>query len=90
MEKLQEFQVAARVDGFVEVNEGGGADADANVAWFRSKLPDAESKVHKRLCIDGLTCSATIYWETAGAKLNSKTFRTVSSMKAWLSLNLVR
>jgi hypothetical protein len=89
MDKLQEFQVAARVDGFVEVNEGGGADVDANVAWFRSELPDPGTKVHRRLCIDGLTCSATIYWETAGAKLNSKTFRTVSSMRAWLSLNPV-
>jgi len=49
------------------VNEGGGADVDANVAWFRSELPDPGSKVHRRLCIDGLTCSATIYWQTAGA-----------------------
>jgi len=83
MEKLQEFQVAARGDGFVEVNDG----EDASVAWFRNELPDAETNVHKRLCIDSLTSSATVYWETAGAKLNSKTFRTASSMKAWLSLN---
>jgi hypothetical protein len=42
------------------------------------------------LCIDSLTSSATVYWETAGAKLNSKTFRTVGSMRAWLSLNPAR
>ena len=86
MEKLQEFQAAARIDGFVEVKDSD----DANVAWFRNELPDLETKVHKRLCIDSLTSSATVYWETTGAKLNSKTFRTVSSMKAWLSLNPVR
>jgi len=86
MEKLQEFQAAARIDGFVEVKDSD----DANVAWFRNELPDLETKVHKRLCIDSLTGNATVYWETIGAKLNSKTFRTVSSMKAWLSLNPVR
>jgi len=86
MEKLYEFQVAARGDGFVEVAES----EDASVAWFRSTLPDLATNVHKRLCIDSLTSSATVYWETVGAKLNSKTFRTASSMKAWLSLNPAR
>jgi hypothetical protein len=83
MVKLQEFQAAARVDGFVEVKDGD----DENVAWFRNELPDSGSSVHKRLCIDSLSGSATVYWETDGSKLNSKTFRTVSSMKAWFSLN---
>jgi hypothetical protein len=86
MEKLQEFQIAARGDGFVEVAD----NEDAGVAWFRNTLPDNATNVHKRLCIDSLTSSATVYWETAGAKLNSKTFRTASSMKAWLSLNPAR
>src|ERR1700751_4530622 len=80
MDKLQEFQVAARRDGFVEVPDGD----DANVAWFRNELPDRNTNVHKRLCIDSLSSCATVYWETDGAKLNSLTFRTVSSMKAWL------
>jgi hypothetical protein len=83
---LRRFQVAARGDGFVEVAD----NEDESVAWFRSMSPDAETNVHKRLCLDSLTRSATIYWETAGAKLNSKTFRTASSMKAWLSLNPAR
>jgi hypothetical protein len=33
MEKLQEFQAAARIDGFVEVKDSD----DANVAWFRNE-----------------------------------------------------
>jgi hypothetical protein len=86
MEKLQDFQVAARGDGFIEVKDS----EDGSVAWFRNALPDPDTNVHKRLCIDSLTSSATVYWETTGAKLNSKTFRTVSSMRAWLSLNPVR
>jgi hypothetical protein len=86
MDRLQEFQVAARGDGFVEVQD----NEDGSVAWFRNTLPDLETNVHKRLCIDSLTSSATVYWETAGAKLNSKTFRTVGSMRAWLSLNPAR
>ncbi len=83
MENLQDFQIAARGDGFIEVPDG----EDRNVAWFRNVLPDPNTNVHKRLCIDGVTKSATVYWETAGAKLNSKTFRTASSMKDWLSSN---
>jgi hypothetical protein len=86
MQKLQDFQVAARGDGFVEVADS----EDESVAWFRSTSADPETNVHKRLCLDSLTSSATVYWETAGAKLNSKTFRTASSMKAWLSLNPTR
>jgi hypothetical protein len=83
MEKLQDFQVAARDAGFVEVPDGD----DASVAWFRNSVPDPGTNVHKRLCIDGVTSSATVYWEIAGAKLNQQTFRTASSMKAWLLLH---
>jgi hypothetical protein len=86
MNNLQDFQLAARGDGFIEITGG----EDESVAWYRNALPDSESNVHKRLCLDNVTHSATIYWETAGAKLNSKTFRTASSLKAWLSLNPVR
>jgi hypothetical protein len=83
MEKLQDFQVAARSAGFVEVPNGD----DASVAWFRNSVPDAETNVHKRLCIDSLTSSATVYWEMEGAKLTQQTFRSASSMKAWLFLH---
>ena len=83
MDKLQEFQVAALGDGYVEVADGG----DVNVAWFRNELPDRNTNVHKRLCIDSMTSTATVFWETDGAKLNSLTFRSVSSMKAWFTLH---
>jgi hypothetical protein len=80
MEKLQAFQTAARADGFVEVNEV----EDGSALWLRNSLPDKETSSHKRLCLDALTDSATIYWETVGAQFNSKTFRTVSSLQEWL------
>ena len=83
MERLQAFQVAARVDGFIEVNEV----EDGSALWFRNRLPDAGTNSHKRLCLDGLTNSATIYWQTVGAQLNSRTFRTVSSLQEWLRLH---
>jgi hypothetical protein len=83
VERLLAFQVAARRDGFVEVNEVD----DGSAVWFRNARPDVETNVHKRLCIDGITNSATIYWETVGAKLNSKTFRTVLSLQEWLGLH---
>jgi hypothetical protein len=79
MTKLQQFESAARENGYVEINEYD----EGNAAWFRKATPDAGTDVHKRLCIDSLTDSATIFWQTAPKKLNSKTFRTVSSLKDW-------
>ena len=83
MERLQAFQVAARVDGFIEVNEV----EDGSALWFRNSLPDAGTNSHKRLCLDGLTNSATIYWQTVGSQFNFRTFRTVSSLQEWLRLH---
>ena len=83
MERVHAFEVAARWNGFVEVNK---AD-DGSAVWFRNELPDVESSVHKRLSIDAITNSATIYWETPGAKVSSKTFRSVSSLQDWLGLH---
>jgi hypothetical protein len=56
--------------------------------FARNVLPDVESSVHKRLCIDAMTNGATLYWETAGAKVNSKTFRTVIGLREWLERKL--
>jgi hypothetical protein len=85
MEKLQEFQSAARENGFVEVGESEQGSA----VWFRNATPDAGTDVHKRLCIDSLTNSATVFWETTvPAKLNSMTFRTVSALQAWFALRV--
>jgi len=86
MEKLQEFQSAARDNGFLEVGESEQGSA----VWFRKTTPDKETDVHKRLCIDSLTNSATLFWETLPAKLNSKTFRTVSALQEWFALNPAR
>jgi hypothetical protein len=83
MERLEAFQVAARLDGFIEVNEV----EDGSALWFRNRLPDAGTNSHKRLCLDGLTNSATIYWQTVGSQFNSRTFRTVSSLQEWLRLH---
>jgi hypothetical protein len=80
MVKLQAFRVAARDDDFIAVDVAG----DGSAEWLRSRLPDAGTNFHKRLCLDGLTNSATIYWQPAGAQVNSKTFRTVSGFQEWL------
>lgn len=77
--KLQEFQSAARENGYAEANE----DVGRSTCWLRKGTPDVGTEVHKRLCIDSITDSATVFWQTVPAKLNSKTFRTVSSLKDW-------
>jgi hypothetical protein len=85
MQGMKDFQSAAVESGFVEVNE---AD-EGNVLWFRNTTADAGSAVHKRLCVDSLTNSATVFWETGpSAKLNSMTFRTASALRDWLKLKV--
>jgi hypothetical protein len=82
MSKHQDFQAAARENGYIEAGVCGGGSA----VWFRTVAPDYGTEAHTRLCIDRLTDSATVFWQTVPAKLNSKTFRTVSSLRAWLHL----
>jgi hypothetical protein len=84
MQNLQDFQLAARENGFVEVGES----EEGSTVWFRNAIPDAGTNVHKRLCVDSLTNSATVFWETVPAKLNSMTFRSVSSLRAWFALRV--
>jgi hypothetical protein len=79
MEKLQEFQSVARENGYAEASKS----KDGSTVWFRKATPDADAEAHKRLCIDSVTDSATIFWQIVPAKPNSKTFRTVSSLKDW-------
>jgi hypothetical protein len=78
--KLQEFRTAAHENGYDDTNE----NAAGSIIWLRKATPDIGTDVHKRLCIDSITDSATVFWQTVPAKLNSKTFRTVSSLKDWL------
>ncbi len=84
MGKLQDFQNIARENGFLEAGESEGGSA----VWFRNATADTGSDVHKRICIDSLTDSATIFWETVPAKLNSMTFRTADSLRAWFALRV--
>jgi len=84
MQALQDFQSVARENGFVESGESECGSA----LWFRNSIPDIGSQVHKRLCLDSLTKSATVFWETVPAKLNSMTFRSASALRAWLELKI--
>jgi hypothetical protein len=84
MQGVKDFQSVARESGFVEIGE---AD-EGTVLWFRNATADTGSAVHKRLCVDSLTNSATVFWETVPAKLNSMTFRTASALRTWLSLKV--
>jgi hypothetical protein len=82
MEILQQLRSAVRENGFIEV----GKSHDGSAAWFRKAIPDANTSVHKRLCIDSLTNSATVFWETTPTQLHSKTFRDVKSLEDWFAL----
>jgi hypothetical protein len=81
MEELQAFQTAARESGFITVEES----RDATVLWFRKETPDASTGTHQRLCLDSMTKSATVYWTNARGLTESKTFRTVTTLREWAS-----
>jgi hypothetical protein len=82
MERLQALQSAARLGGFIEVNES----ADGTVLWLRKNTPDTTRETYQRMCIDTLTNSATVYWMAVPGKLNSKTFRGVPALQEWFEL----
>jgi len=82
MNKLQEFQVAARARGFVDVEES----EQGSVLWLRKQTPDAATQTHKRICIDSGTSTMTVYWMNDLGKVDSKTFRNVPSMQQWFAL----
>ena len=82
MEKLQALQAAARQGGFVQVEESG----EGTVLWLRKERADAATKTHKRICIDSLSNSLTVYWMTAPGKIDSKTFRNAPSLQEWFAL----
>ncbi len=81
MELVQALQVAALKCGFVEMNECG----DGTVLWFKRATIDAATGTHRRMCIDSLTNSATVYWTNVLGKIDSKTFRTVATLQEWIS-----
>jgi hypothetical protein len=79
MVRLQAIQTAAREGGFVKVSES----REGNVLWFRKRTVDMSTQTHQRMCIDSLTNRVTVYWMTAPAKVNSKTFRAVPALQEW-------
>jgi len=81
MERLHEFEAAARENGFVEVGES----EEERTVWFRKATPDTDTDVHRRMCVDSQTNSATVFWATLPWKINSKTFRTVSALQEWFA-----
>jgi hypothetical protein len=60
MENLKEFQEVARKHGFVCVEE----TEDGTVLWLTRPTADAED----RMCIDSVTNSVTVFWETRIAR----------------------
>ncbi len=82
MKLLEEFEISARENGFLAIE----SSADGSTTWFRKELPDAATDAHRRLCVDQLTSSVTVFWATLPWKINSKTFRTIASLKAWFAL----
>ena len=82
MQKLQEFQNAAREGGFVEVQECD----EGTVLWLRKETSDAATKTHQRICIDSQSNSLTVYWMNLVGKVDSKTFRSASGLQQWLAL----
>jgi len=83
MDKLMEFQTAARDCGFVAVEECDGG----TVLWLRKESPDTATKTHRRICLDSDASIATVYWMTALGKIDSQTFRNVPSLQAWFALH---
>jgi hypothetical protein len=79
------FQTVAHNGGFVDVEEC----EDGTVLWLRRQSPDPATNTHQRICMDTVTNSVTVYRMTATGKIESKTFRSVSSLQDWLALERV-
>jgi len=75
MEELNAFRKVARKHGFVD----GEETEDGTVLWMWRPNADAED----RICIDNVTNSATVFWETIPWKIHSKTFRVAFALEEW-------
>jgi hypothetical protein len=76
---LHKFRSVVRENDFVDVGEC----QDGTTSWFR------KASANMRLCLDGVTNSATVFWDCGPGQLASKTFRTVTSLKDWFALAAV-
>lgn len=88
METLEAFQAAARERGFVAVEEGSievEKSEAGNVLWLRKETQDAATRTHQLICIDSDANILTVYWMTAPGKIDSKTFRSASSLQEWFA-----
>ncbi len=79
MEILRSFRSVVRENDFIEV----GACQDGTTSWF------SKASANMRLCVDGVTNSATVFWSSGPGQLASKTFRTVTSLTDWFALKAV-
>lgn len=75
MINIHAFRLVVRENGFFEADEYQWG----NTIWYM-KLSDRPV----RLCIDSQTGSVTVFWQSPPARVSSKTFRTVDSLKEWL------
>ena len=82
MQRLQDFQMAAREGGFTEVNES----PEGTVLWLKKKTGGTARETHQRMCIDSLTNSVTVYWMPIPGQITSKTFRGVPALQEWIKL----
>jgi hypothetical protein len=80
MINVHAFRLAVHEHGFLEADEYHWG----NTIWFMKPPPKSVSDRPVRLCIDSQTGSVTVFWQSSCAKLSSKTFRTVDSLKEWL------
>jgi hypothetical protein len=85
MLELQTFQTAAREGGFIAAAES----KDGTVLWLRKLIPDPSTGTHQRMCLDTVTKSATVFWTKVQGQTESKTFRSVNSLREWLNGILV-
>jgi hypothetical protein len=73
------FRSVVRENDFIEIGEC----QDGTTSWF------TKTSTNMRLCVDGVTNSATVFWSSGPGQLASKTFRTVTSLKDWFALTAV-
>ncbi len=85
MIRLRTFLDAAQANGFVRVRES----QNDTILWLRREPSGAKSKTQKRICMDTVTVSATVYWMDSQGNVASKSFRKPLEFKEWLALEPV-
>ncbi len=83
MTTLQAFQTAINEFGFSPTK----TCADGTVLWFKKAAQKTATKPVPLICIDWLTNSATVYWQTSSGRMKTKAFRSVSEFQAWYAVH---